>query len=711
MNITPRANPFRLTAVASALVLMSACGGGGGGGGHDDPVAGSTAKASGSAIKGVISNGNIEAVEIVDGKLLLRGTAKTDAQGRYDLDIAGYTNGPLIIQVTGGGSATTKCDVRAGCNGVAFGDTLPLASGFVMRTLLPKVEPGAALTRCITPFTDLAARRAQEVAGQLANVTALQATRALSEVSQLVGGIDVLRTCAVDLTDADDVEEADTPALALSGLTAAVLATSSDKSNPSTALSDLGSRFAGGVISTANLQALLTSALGEVEQASPGEKNTAYMDMQDDIDGAAGSGSVNPEPSAEAEQPQIEQGKALIDEVRSLALNLAADAEDVDDASNGTVEAFRTQLEVARSAVDNSHIGDAFSNVFDAAAELYESVTPGSPAASIVVQTTASNSSVQVATVTVNRPASGNATVTITGRSGDFAVNLTATAPQDPAAGGTTPTNLTATVTGTMQTASGVGLKATLNGNATATGLTFDEATGRYDGAGAAFHGTATFEQIGVADPFRFSGNLDFNVVDCTTCAASVVLEGGEVDDSQTPIVDSFALDGTFSNSKGSFEAAIGVDMDNLAFDRRLPVSADNVPSGTVSMQLDAQLDGFHEYHLALVLDLNDITTFAGGTDGDIYGGDASLQASFRRDGKTITVQVKTEEPTATSSVIDVTITNQDGVRFEFDNVATDGEDNLTGAVFVGETRVGTVEQTSRGVLIRWVDGTFESLG
>ena len=62
--------------------------------------------------------------------------------------------------------------------------------------------------------------------------------------------------------------------------------------------------------------------------------------------------------------------------------------------------------------------------------------------------------------------------------------------------------------------------------------------------------------------------------------------------------------------------------------------------------------------------------------------------------------------------MIDLGISNQDGVVLTFDNLSTGDDDRISGVVRVGETPVGTVEETERGtVLIRWSDGTFESVG
>ena len=712
---------FRISAIPAALALLSACGGGGGGG--DDAGGGGgggggggsgTGTVFGTAAKGLIANGNVQAFEITGGTLVSRGTATTNAQGRYSLSLAGYGGGPVVVQISGGPGATMKCDVRAGCGGTAFGQPLPVSSAFVMRTLLPSVGAGASVNRCITPFTELAVRRATERAGTIGSITPAAANDALSEVSQLVGGAGVLRTCVVDLTDPDEVDDADSAQLALSGLSAAVLAVNG-ASDPAAALNGLGNAFAGGDIAASDLQSLLDAAKTELAAASPGdETNTAYLAMQDDIGAAGAGGTVDPQPSANANQNGVEQGKALVDEVRSLVFNLIQDREAAD--TNAAVQAFKTQLEAAETAVDASPIGDDFGIAVDAAVTFYETVAEGAVGQTQSLSTTDSAGMARVATITVSKPANGNDSVRVVGTVGDFTTDLAINAPGDVTIGGSTPTNFAGSLDGSMVNTSGRGVRAVLSGDVSANGITYDAASDRFGGTSVAFDGSASFEQIGVADPFRFSGTVSLDVVDCTECADSVVEENGEIDDDVAINLDQFTLQGTFGNSRGNFDARVSVDMDTASaasFDHRLPVGVGNVPSGKVSVQLTAALDGFHAYGVTALLELDDITSIVDNEDGrDLYDVDATLTAAFRRDGKTITVTAVAQAPTAAANVIDLGISNQDGVVLTFDNLSTGDDDRISGVVRVGETPVGTVEETERGtVLIRWSDGTFESVG
>ena len=701
---------FNMAVIPAAVLLLSACGGGGsdndGGSGGGPSV---PASASGTAGKGIIIGGAVEALEITAGRLESRGTTVTNSAGGYSLDISStYGGGPLVIRISGGGSAAMKCDVQAGCGATLFGNTLPLSSSFVMNTLLPAVDSGADLQRCITPLTHLAAARAAELAGgNLANVTAANANAALSEVGSLVGGLDVLRTCIIDLTDPAKVADATSAQLAASGLAAAVLSIG-ETGNPAQALADLAEDFVGGVIAKADLQALIDSASSELAAVDPGaENNVAYLQVAQNIENTDGD-TIDPMPNANVSSPALAQGKALVEEVRSLARNLMQDADGAE--TNPTVTAFIDEIDTAAAAVDATPLFEAFGFAFESAEAFYISRAEGSGSGTLTLNSTDSNDQARIATITVNKPASGNHTVSIVGAVRDFTVNISVTAPPDVTVGG----NLSGMLTASMANASGSGLSVQLSGAAAAGSTAYDKDTDTFTGDFATFNGAATVAQVGVADPLKFDGDIKVEVVACTSCADSVEDEDGNLDDGPAYNVDLLQLDGAFTRSDASIEANVTVDMDATAaraFDIRLPVSAGNEPTGTVSVRLEAGLDDFHDYGVAVVLDLDNITSLEGGASRDLSDINATLTASLQRDTNTITVTAVTRPPTASANVVNASISNQDGVTLRFNNVALSNAP-VTGTVFVGETRVGTVEETEDGViLIRWVDGSFESLG
>lgn len=707
--------PFRLSAFAIA-VLATACGGGGGGGGNDNPKFEGTTVA-GTAAKGVIAGGAIEAFEIKDGALISRGTTTTNASGQYSLAVSEYTGGPILIELKGGPAATMKCDVQAGCGaGIAFGDAVAVGADFVMRSVMPTLPPSGEVSRCVSPFTELAVQRAIDAAGALTSISSKQATAALSEVSQLVGGIDVLRTCVVDLADPNSVDDASDSALALTGLSAAVLAVGGS-GTPGAALTGLDAKFDGGDILASDLQALLSAASAELQAVSEGgETNVAYLAIADNIADAGPGGTVNPEPSpgSTANLREVEKGKAMIGQVRSLALNLTTDARDGE--TQPVVSAFADQLETAADAVESTQVGSAFGLVLDEVAAFYESLADGSGPTSTTLTTIDSAGATQTATITVTKPATGNHSVTVTGNVRDFTANLSLSAPPNVQAGGTAPRDFSAVVNGTFESTSGVGVRATLQGSAAVDDLTYSAALDRWDGASAVFDGTATFAEIGVANPFSFSGEVSMRAVDCTACSTTVTRPDGEVDSGEAINLDRFSLEGTFSNAEATFEAVVSVDMDTNAsthFDIRLPVSASNVPSGKVSVQVDAALDGFHTYGVALVAELDDVNSLVENEDGvNFYNLDATLTASLSRDDRTITVTAIAQPPTADSNVIDLIIEDQDGTKIRVDNLRGSGSAPAGGVIIVDDEKVGTIEETDNGVvLIRWTDGTIESLG
>ncbi|GFO57425.1 hypothetical protein GMSM_44320 [Geomonas sp. Red276] len=140
---------LRMITVA-AITLGSACGGGGGGGSANNPQPPvSKITVSGVASKGLIKNGTINIYAAngngTNGSLLA--TATTDAQGHYAVDIANYT-GPVIIEATG--NYTDE----------ATGQTRAIDTSSPLHAVLPALS-GTSVGATVTPFTDLAYRKAQ----------------------------------------------------------------------------------------------------------------------------------------------------------------------------------------------------------------------------------------------------------------------------------------------------------------------------------------------------------------------------------------------------------------------------------------------------------------------------------------------------------------------------------------------------------------------
>jgi hypothetical protein len=154
-------------ALAAATLLAAACGGSSNSSG---PVANPTATpsaigtVSGTAVKGPVTGATVTAYAVANGaKGNAIGSATTDGQGRFTVTIGSYA-GPVMMEMTGG-SYTDE----------ATGATMPMATGDVLRAVMPAVAAGATTSGlCLSPLTSMAQARAQAMPGGMtdANVTA-----------------------------------------------------------------------------------------------------------------------------------------------------------------------------------------------------------------------------------------------------------------------------------------------------------------------------------------------------------------------------------------------------------------------------------------------------------------------------------------------------------------------------------------------------------
>lgn len=435
---------------------------------------------SGGAGKGVIGGATINAEEIGASGTTSRGTATTASDGNYDLVLAGYEGGPLLLSLNGGDGVTMKCDLSGGCNGVAFGEPVPLPAGFQMQTLLPAVASSADLASCISPFTHLAAQRAIEVAGSLQAVTAVIAREALSEVGSLLGGIDVLRTCVVDTTVLAEQRAASSKELSLSVLSAAVLAVQGG-TDPTVALSSLVSQFAGGVISGPNLQALVNAASTELNALSEDDRAGVLAAMQQAAS-TAGDGNFDPQPNAAAGSSDVEQGKALIAGVRNLGRSLFNDAEGYDETdSSHPANIFYNRIVAANDEVLLDAVNAGLVRAYDEADAFYNRNPdqPGEPGQT-TIQSQDSGGVARTATITISNAAGGIHTVTVVGQVGDAVIDWRVTTPTQAGTEGNRPSgNLFGDFVATVRTADGVtpGYTLTADGSITLESLSISSRT------------------------------------------------------------------------------------------------------------------------------------------------------------------------------------------------------------------------------------------
>ncbi|WP_156312616.1 hypothetical protein [Marinagarivorans algicola] len=125
-----------------------------------DPVP-EVATINGSAAKGLIFGGIVSIHPIINGVLSVEpvSTTKTDDSGSYSVTYSNYDGSPFVVRVTTDESTTMMCDLAMGCEGVAFGETLPFNDpDFTLDAVLPTQTTEQVLTN-VSVLTDIAAER------------------------------------------------------------------------------------------------------------------------------------------------------------------------------------------------------------------------------------------------------------------------------------------------------------------------------------------------------------------------------------------------------------------------------------------------------------------------------------------------------------------------------------------------------------------------
>lgn len=353
--------------IATLALTMSGCGKGGG----DNPATGDTGitgvTLDGTAAKGIINKGNVLAEELNSSGAVIRavGNATTGADGSYEIPVASsYEGGPIQVTITADSNTEMKCDIPAssGCgtrtdgitdtnSTVDFGEWYKPGE-LTMTALVPEAATSDKVKVNITPYTDLAARRAK-ASGTVNNTAVYNAN---SEVSNLLGGIDILNTKPLDITDSTVANNggASERAYAAFGAAIASLAdSSSGKPNLNDALSTLLTSFADGKISANDtlssnfsLQELITAATGTFTKAGIADTSGVITTLQSNVDTAV-NGIVDPAPSTTAGSTALTKVKTFVGDVRTWGTVIDAEIKVKGDA-------FDQQTSLAYDASDMS---------------------------------------------------------------------------------------------------------------------------------------------------------------------------------------------------------------------------------------------------------------------------------------------------------------------------------------------------------------------
>ncbi len=717
-------------------VLLTGCGGGGGGGDNPPPSTGTSGTISGSAVKGVIKNAIVDLDQFGSGNALVRiGGGSTDATGVFVVSYSGYTGGPVQLTVRArksadpaGPATTVVCDVTdgSGCGigpaggaSYALGAEIPAPLDFQLRTCLPE-PPANGVRAPVTPFTEIVVRRASERQATIAAEADLRTAllNAASEISQLVGGVDVLRLEAIDLSNPTAVQNATPDQLTYSALVAAVLRRSvvsggngSDALN--NAISSLVASTQNGQISAADLRNLTKRAqeqlLGLGRSDASGILAT-LNEIANEADANTG-GIFDPAPLPQAAADQITRAKNLVQTVR----NTVQAQKDLETPAN----TFEAEVEAA-NLVFKPRVNSLFESLglaVNTAGSFYETQQGNDGEKSL--DSVDSSDESQTATITITN-SGDNSTVSVNGNVRNEKVNLLVTFTRNPETS-TAQTLSASIVTGSIEThGSGDGARlviatgtATLNkSNAAVIQENLDNIVN------ASFSLDATISQINVSSvkPISFRGQVNASAVKCIKQSCTDRVSRGL---DATIVPSHFDLTGTFSNTSNSAQASVTADLTNATtFDPKGwaedgAIAIGNVPQVTATIAFDATLAGVPSARVVISAALTDIALVKGPASID-RGPIGTVTMTALRGGNQVFRLQAITTAIATDGTIQVvsTVTDSTGATLTVTQKSgQNGPKKIIGQVAVDGILVGTVSQLSSGLtVIRYNNGTFETL-
>lgn len=695
---------------AAIIITLTLAGCGSDGGGPGVPPA-ATTTSSGFVSKGIIKAGKVVAQELdAQGRMLREvGNATTGLDGAYQLTIGnGYAGGSVLFTLSATGDTKMVCDVQPRCAKVDknFGEdftVLDADPNFKMTAIISGATAGDKLTVQITPFTHMAAQYA------LARLPALPAgttpakavDEANSEVNNLLGGVDVLRSRPRNLANAGDMKEATATEKAYALLTGAIgkLALG-DTTGPglTEAVRILAESFKEGKIKANegtspvdnrySLKEILDAAKDQRASLGLSDDSGVLADLDQKII-TAGTGDIDPQPSPLAGDTRIAKAKGLVQDMRTWGNQLQS--------LEGPAKVFANEIEMADRVTQpfQGPLGESLANGVVLMMSAYGSATPVSGAYGVGSGTHDLNTVFGAGRVVGSgnimvSSAGGQTTLRLVGTLGlagggtseTLDLNLTLPAPASSII------SLVAGLTGTVEN-SGAKLMLT-EGSVTASFnqvITQDSASGVIESAlqNASLRFSATLAEVG-PEPVSFTGATQFDVVRCGSCSPSTI----------NPAL--IKLSGALNKGAKNFSATVQADLSNASsFDPNQPEGGANVAKGTLTLSLSAKLDSLPEAQFTLVVRR---TGYEASTNANM--GDASLTIAYG--GRN--TRVEASKLSTASGTASLTFTSQDSVKLAVSGM----EDAQEGKLTLDGAELGTVKRIGGVLKVTYNDGTFETI-
>jgi|GEM_PF-3430618 len=310
---------------------------------------------SGTAAKGLVAGGVVNAYSIVNGlrSSVVTSSTVTNASGEYDVVFeAGSPDTPYIFEIVVGENTTMKCDIPGGCDGGAqFGEVFDITdSSFMLSTFVADatVEDSngnvvATQTANANVFTHITTQSIVEELAVGQSTSSIQATiqSVQSSVTSRFGLTgDVTQLPVIDITDAAAVNNANEETLRFSAINSAIIAATIESGAGSVTITDAIATFTTQFTSTGladiesesttsvsfvevlNNASTVISSVSSITGVTSSVVSTVVTAINDSVTITTQIGSTIPTkgtPSPTAGDTDIAQAKAFMQDLRHLS--------------------------------------------------------------------------------------------------------------------------------------------------------------------------------------------------------------------------------------------------------------------------------------------------------------------------------------------------------------------------------------------------------
>jgi hypothetical protein len=720
---------------------------------------------AGASSKGIIIGGNVNAYPItdtgmVDKDISLAEPTTTAEDGSYSLTLNGnYVPGTAIyVEITAVDGTLMRCDL-AKCGEKNFGEDYILASGFAMSATLPQAS-GSSVAVNITPLTDIASKLTLQKVAAGANPSAAAAGSNAQVASRLgiTGGL--IDQPIVDITSADAVNGASQAALEYN-LKSAAAVSAALKASTTPSLEDAVANFVtqfsdGGIADreeantdAVSLEELLEEALALIEtvktnvdgvdesvSSSSTSLTTAKSTAQSSSNTSPSQGDVPEDAGSEG----LVASKAFVKQVRNLASAGVVSANQ---------DAFAEQIDLASEAVstDSDIVAEGLGlglNAIASAYELYLDAPDEDKPNSVEINgiTVAISESAGTVTLAVDDTVVLNETdVAIKISAADGTV-INENEPVDNTVDGTRTVSESGSATAALSvsgSAASSAVSITINEGSFSGALSYDSEwteTDTQSETGGGYSDTwddeftvtnidaklnITLAQLNSDNNVSFTGMMALKLGELTGTEVGSYSNSYSFTDwqansnqeqyTETVTFDGFeiSLSGEFSDDDGNaISASLAANIDNFSetCTQASSYSFENGGSYSYECDLNETETDYAMVSLSIVFNFDidgvddDVKVEFNANRTGLETGEGSLKLSYGGNQLNLVYEGGNS----------ATLSNHNGVTMTLTETEVEEETSLSGDIKHGGTAFATISDDSGAVVIRYVDGSFETV-